>query len=191
MTQNPSCEFTRIESDFYKDADALRRELDEQMLSADDAGAPSPFAYLFAANEYQCITASTDRILKGDALLPLMTRIRHWAQDTLGVRHASTPRLMIYVDGCWRRVVQDEVKAKWHYILCLTRQGKGRVGQVDISVKTGPEQPSGFKGDHLQRVRLMFNQMLLHETRWPWGIGDFNPATEPIKGTVFLDGYVW
>jgi hypothetical protein len=190
MTQNPSFELC-VESGFYKEADALRTELDQQILSVQHAGTRSPFVHLFAANEYQCITASADRIFERDVLLRLMTRIRQWAEATLGARHATTPRLTIYMDGCWRRVLQDEVRANWHYILCLTSQGKQGAGHVKIGAETSSNPRSKFNGDDLKRVRLIFNQVLVHETRWPWGIDDVKPAREPIEAMVLLDGYLW
>jgi hypothetical protein len=166
----------------------MREQLETQLATAGGLATGNPFSFLLATSEYQCIAASADRILDTNLLLRFTKSVRTWGQRTLGTSHASTPRLTIYIQGCWRNVIPDEVGAKWHYMLCLTPGRKGRIGRVKICRVTAEE---GYNARHVWSEQLGFNELLLHLASQPYGIADLKVSRNPLEGLIFLDGYLW
>jgi hypothetical protein len=175
----------RVESDFHPEAGDLQTRCAEQLLISSPTSAGASLAYVFASNEYQCITGSADRILSDDSLQRLMRRLRGWARRELGLIHVSTPRLAFFLGGCWRKLLRDDVGAAWHYVL-----GLGEVrGAGEISIDLG--EPGGDGQAIVSSTRLGFNQFILHSTARPWGVTASRGRGEPTAGSILLDGYLW
>jgi hypothetical protein len=175
----------RAESDFHPEAGDLQIQCAELLISSPTSPQTS-LAYVFASNEYQCIMASADRILSEDSLQMLMRRLRGWARRELGLIHVSTPRLIFFLRGCWRKLLRDDVSAAWHYVLGLgAMRGAGEIS-IDLG-RSGDEEDPAI----VSSTRLGFNQFIIHSTTQPWGVTPLKARGEPTAGSILLDGYLW
>jgi hypothetical protein len=193
MTTHPSAACVPVvESNFFGEAELLRTQFEARVVGSACLADLNPFNYLAATSQYQCIVARAEHIFSEELFLAFMNHLRAWALRRLSASHASTPRLSIYVHGCWRELLRDEGPPKWHYLLCLTRT-KRRVKPVGVLC----EPPTRELGDTRSARRwlwstpLKFNQILLHLTSQPYGIEEAKTSLDPLENMVLLDGYLW
>lgn len=159
--------------------------------------ADNVLAYSEVENAHKFMAATADQIFSQEVMLAFLHRLRTWAGETLGVAHASSPQVQVYVKGCWRSIMRDDVRAKWHYLFSLTPQSRG-CGTETNPVKILSEPPSKGKlrslisFGRITTAQLEFNQLLVHEAGKPYGIEENLKCSErPFEGSVFLDGYLW
>jgi len=176
----------RVESDFYREAGDLQTQCAEQLLISSPTSACASLTYVFASNQYQCVTGSVDGILPEDSLQMLMRRLRGWARRELGLMHVSTPRLALFLGGCWRKLLHDDVGAAWHYVLGLGEMRGARPISIDLGEPGDGDNPA-----IVSSTRLGFNQLVIHSTTRPWGVTAFGARGESLAGSILLDGYLW
>lgn len=185
----------RVESAFYEQAVALRSEFEAKIGLALHAQPAAPLlSYTYWPDAFQCLTASADEIFTRDLRLGFLDRLRSWALENIAMQHASSPFVRVYVDGCARAVVCDNVKAKWHYLLCLTQSSKARSARVKVIVESIRESANGgiaIGAGRLLSAKLEFNDLLVHEVLQPYGIEVSKTSMNPVEGAIFLDGYLW
>ena len=178
-------------------ADTLRGQFDERVSAFIEASAGlTPFGFAFVENRYQFLTASAERIFTPDLLEDFVDRIREWADGAVGASHVSTPQTRIYISGCSRNLLRDEVSAPWHYLLPLSRahpQHKNRkIGHVKVLTSSIPcGNGEKVSVDRVVSSDLNFNQLLVHKTENPYSVTPTRVSANPFEGLVFLDGYLW
>jgi hypothetical protein len=182
----------RVEEHFYETAGTLRRQIENRVAPPNGlADAASPLRYAYSEQIYQHLTAMAEEMLTRDILFDLLDRLRSWAQKSLGASYASTPRMQIYIDRCWRKIVRDDINAKWHYILCLTQNPKHRRMIKLLTDSTPNGQNARFTVGRVVTIELHFNELLVHDSGIPFGIADTKASTNPLEGAIYLDGYFW
>lgn len=175
-------------------AGALRSQFEGQISSASTASAGlTPFGFAFIENRYQFLTASAERLFSQDLLEDFVERLRTWAETAVGTSHVSTPQTRVYLGGCSRKLLRDDVTAPWHYLLSLSRTGpRQRCGLVNVLT------PSNVDGttenvivNRAVRTKMTFNQLVVHDTRCAYAVDPVNNSANVLDGVVLLDGYLW
>jgi hypothetical protein len=197
--QKAETNFTRPDSDvyfecsFYERTEALRSQFEESVRGqGGQSGGMTPLTYAFCENRYQFLTASAERLFDKEATYDLMNKLSHWGNSMLGVSHVSTPQIRVYINGCARKLVRDNVNASWHFVLSIARcQSRPRAAQIEIL----KERFLGKKDKHMSinkivRSMLAFNQLLVHSTRDPYAIAG-SASMNPLEASVLIDGYLW
>lgn len=178
--------FFHIVPNFYPQIGLLNEQFEKQLVDSVETNAGmTPFVYAFCPDRYQFLTASAERIFTQDGLEDLIKALRVWANDKLGTSRVSTPHARVYLNGCWRRLVRDDIEAFWHYILPLRPVSHGR-----LMLLTGNSNGSAGT-NRLVRSRLILNELLVHRAREPYRVEHLSRSFNPLDRTVFLDGYFW
>jgi len=181
-----------LEDHFYEMTEALRDQF-EKKVSPGKASGLTSLVYAYCHNAYQFLTASADDIFEAKTLAHLMDAIQGWANKTLGVSHISTPQVRVYVQGCSRRLLRDDIGVQWHYLFSLTRNLNGK-HRSQIKLLGGSNAANGHGDvhiDQLVRLPLEFNQLLVHQAANSYSIEPRSSSMNPIDGVVLLDGYLW
>src|ERR1700743_1579293 len=111
-----------LQSNFSAQADFTRQQFDTQLYGAPgQTGGISCLSYAFCHGAYRFLTANAEQIFARTQLDALLDEIAEWATRTLNTSYVSTPQVRVYTDGSSRNFARDEVDAKWHYLICLTR----------------------------------------------------------------------
>jgi hypothetical protein len=177
-------------------ADTLRSQYEARVSAfIEESAGLTPFGFAFVENQYQFLTASAERIFTPDLLEDFVDKIREWADGAVGASHVSTPQTRIYLSGCSRKLLRDEVIAPWHYLLSLSRanpQDKRKIGHVKILTSRIP----GGDGEKVSVNRVVssdlnFNELLVHKTENPYSVAPIKVSANLFEGLVFLDGYLW
>jgi hypothetical protein len=178
--------------DFYEEAETLRADLEKRLSSSIGLDAKTnPLTYCYANDSYRCLTARAHQIFNQEVMLKFLDRMRGWGKEALGTLHASTPHVRIYIKGCCRAILRDDVGVKAHYLFSLTRGARGKESQVKILVGPISEGNSRFSVNRILNTSLGFNRLLIHDVAQPYGISDPRSSMNPLEGTIFLDGYLW
>ena len=183
-----------LENDFFHAADILRAEFERLMsISVPANSGLTPFSYAFCRHEYQFLTASAERIFASDVLDDLIGVLRAWGNRRLGTSHVSTPQFRVYISGCSRSLVCDDVNVPWRYILSLTKNGVARKGGAFniLTDHSTSQSRQGFSIGKLMNCHLHFNQMLVHRASSAYSIEALATSMNLTEGLVFLDGYFW
>jgi hypothetical protein len=181
------------EREFYPNADDLWLQIEEAVSSASASnGGITPFTYAFVPGIYQFLTVGGGEIFTPGLLQDFIDELSSFAREKLNLHNVSTPQLRLYIKGCSRPLVRDDVEAGWHYILCLTPPSRRRSMQVNIA---GPAVQSGKSPlltlQRVLRFQLEFNQLLVTNAEYPYGIETRTSSMNPLEGLMFLDGYIW
>jgi hypothetical protein len=175
---------------FYHGIGLLKEQFEKQLLEGAETNAGmTPLIYAFCPDRYQFLTASAERIFTQDTVEDLIKALRVWANDKLGTSRVSTPHARVYLNGCWRRLVRDDIEASWHYVLPLRPVSHGRLVLLTDSVRDGSN--GSACGHRLVRSGLVLNELLVHRAREPYGVDHSSRSFNPLEGTAFLDGYLW
>jgi hypothetical protein len=182
-----------IESNFYPAAPLLRERFERQLHLVTEAEAGiTDFKYTFSVGAYQFLTAAVDNFLSGDELHGFIDSLRAWAAGILGTSHVSTPQARMFLAGCERKTLKDEVAASWHYIFSLTRERSPARNSIVTVVSNGPRQAQlKSRINEMFALQLPFNQLLVHRTDDPYRIDFRGRSMDPREGLLLLDGYFW
>jgi hypothetical protein len=186
-------EVFRVQDNFYDQAQALREEFERTIASASSTDqATNPLTYAYSQNAYHFLTASAERVFNADLLFSLLDSLRAWARQNLGARHASTPRVQIYVRGSHRIFAKDDIFVGWHYILSLTR-GEKHVRKANVILESASASLDSVKFgvSRVERIRLKYNDLLVHDAKRAYGIDGVKCSVNPLEGLVLLGGYLW
>lgn len=181
------------EMEFYSNADELWLQIEEAILSASTSnGGITPFTYAFVPGIYQFLTGGGGEIFTPDLLQDFIDKLSSLAREKLNLQNVSTPQLRLYIKGCSRTLVRDDVEAGWHYIFCLTPPARRRSMQVNIA---GQAVQSGTSPlltlQRVLRFQLEFNQLLVTNAEYLYSIETRSSSMNPLEGCLFLDGYIW
>ena len=179
---------------FFQTADILWSQFEKQVLdSVEFNDGLTPLLYAFCEGTYQFLTASGERIFSRDALDQVTNALRTWAKEELDASYVSTPQVRVYVDGCRRELLSDSIDTRWHYLLSLTRNGSKDASPIKLVAESvrARQGDGAFSVNSVVSLQLQFNQVLVHDARSPYAIGPTKTAINPLKGSVFLDGYLW
>jgi hypothetical protein len=183
-----------LESEFFEKAGLLRDQFEKRISSVCGLGDEhNCLTYVFTENAYQLLTAPADQIFEHGALLGLMERIRTWANQNLGIAHVSSPQVRLYVNGCWRGVLRDDINASWHYLLSLYRGTRKKTGRLKIVTESASDSAGRLvlSAARIAAPRLSFNDFLVHGISAPYGVELVNEQPGPLNGALFLEGYIW
>lgn len=182
-----------LESDFYKMANTLRAEFENQILAtAEGSDGLTCLVYAFHADAYQFLTASADRIFGQEVLEDFMKRLREWATGAVGAASVSTPQTRVYISGCTRQLLQDSINAQWHYMLWLTgKDNYQKRAQIRLVTQGTPTDGHLVGVDRITDLHLEFNQLMVHNASDAYAIEPATTSMNPLDGAVFLDGYLW
>ncbi|MGA3323638.1 MAG: hypothetical protein ABSF45_04140 [Terriglobia bacterium] len=175
------------QADFFQRADTLWQQL-ERGLTVEAAGSPSPLREICAAGQYTYLMATADQVFTHDVMLAFLSRLRRWAKERLDARHASTPQIHIYRDGCARALSPDAVPTRWHYLYSLTR---GEPASIRLLEPNGQRRWFGIVLSRIANLPLGFNQLLVHETCQAYELNAPTRARKPLEGAILLHGYLW
>lgn len=184
----------RIYNDFFGSASRLRQQFEERMSSAIEANdGLTPLLYAYCRDTYQFLTASSERIFSTELLDELLETMRKWAGEILDASHVSTPQLRVFVEGCYRDFLRDDVEAGHHWILWLCPNDKQKAGRITLSTEnvTADAESASMSVDHLASFDMKFNQLLVHDASNAYGIKPAKTSMDPALAAVFLDGYFW
>ena len=110
----------RLQENFYAEAPNFRAQMEKQLLSAIEMNdGLTPFTFAYAADAYQFLTASAERVFSRELLDDVINTLRSWATETLGASCVSTPQVRIYLNGCRRDLLLDSTEARYHWMLSL------------------------------------------------------------------------
>lgn len=190
---NPDQEFY-LYSNFSGLAGSLREQFEKKISGAIEVNdGLTPLLYAYCPDSYQFLTASAERIFSAELLDELLEKMRTWAGEILDGTHVSTPQLRVFVNGCYRDLLRDNVEARYHWVLSLARNGKQKIGQITVATETvsADAESASMSVDHLVSLDLEFNQLLVHEAANAYAIKPAKGSMDPALGAVFLDGYIW
>jgi hypothetical protein len=184
----------RIKSNFYSRADALRLQFEQclSLATQENAGA-TPLTYVFSEDQYCLLTVCAEHVFTAELLQDFIQRLRAWALDQFGSMHVSTPQIRVYITGCGREVLQDNVMLGWHYTLSLTRDDRQATHSRMRVLATDKAENRGrhFGVCEFVDSQLPFNHLLVHDTQNAYGVELSKSSMNPMKGAVLLDGYLW
>lgn len=182
-----------VENDFFHRADLLRAQFERLMsMSVPANSGLTPFSYAFCQSAYQFLTVGAERVFEPEILDDLIDSLAAWAKKTLRTSHVSTPQLRIYLSGCYRNLLCDDVSAPWRYALSLTKDLQlGRTGPVNVLTDGDSSLQRSLSVKKLANSHLPFNQLLVHWTSNPYSIDAATNSMNPVKANIFLDGYFW
>ena len=183
-----------LENNFFHAADVLRTQFENLMsMSVPANNSLTPLSYAFCRNAYHFFTAGVERIFEPEILDDLIAALRAWGTRVLGASHVSTPQFRVYINGCSRKLLYDDVSAPWRYALSLTQhlppRKMGPLNLLTENVSSLARQEFAIR--KLTNSHLSFNQMLVHKTSNPYSIDAVTTSMDPLEGLVFLDGYFW
>ncbi len=188
----PSTEPLYLETDFFPLADVLREQFEQRILSTAADGSASPFCYAFNENRYQFLTASAERVFAAPPLQKLLATLKAWAARRLAASHVSTPQARMYLNGCSRELLRDEVAFGWHYALSLTRNRPYKAARIKVVVESGTDDAvRNFEVSRVVSFQLKFNQLLVHRSSGAYRIETGKTSMNPLESDIFLDGYFW
>lgn len=183
-----------LENNFFHAADVLSKQFERLMsMSVPANNSLTPLSYAFCHNAYQFLTAGVERIFEPEVLEDLIAALRAWGTRVLGTSHVSTPQFRVYINGCKRNLLCDDVSAPWRYALsltqCLPPRKMGAVNLLMESISSPTRRD--FPVRKLTNSHFSFNQILVHKTSYPYSIDPATTSMNPLEGVVFLDGYFW
>ena len=176
-----------LQPEFFDRPDTLWEQF--AGVAAVDESGPGPFKQVDLGGLCTFLLATADQAFSHDLMLAFLSRLRQWGKENLDARHASTPQIHVYINGCRRRLARDSTPARWHYLYSLTR---GKACSVRVSEDGGLKR--GLFGISLSRVanfQLPFNHLLVHETLRAYALDGPQQATGRLQGIILLHGYMW
>ena len=177
-----------LEMDFFDGADALRVQLEKVCGAVSEDGA-GPLSRVEAGKAYSFLMATAERVFPHALVLSFLNRLRGWGMEKLGTRHASTPQIHVYVQGCARSMAPDATPAGHHYLYSLTR---AEPACLRILAGDGIQRKwLGIGVNHLSTVRLGFNNIVVHPTDLAYAVQGPREVKSAPEGAVFLHGYIW
>lgn len=184
----------RIIPNFFSAAEKLRTQFESSVsASIEQNDGLTPFTYAFSPENYQFLTASSERIFSRDLVEELITAVSCWSNQTFGTSCVSTPQVRVYVNGCERALARDRTEAKRHWILSLGRVPQNRAADFDFLAQsiTAETLDEPLSIDRIVSLKSQFNQLLVHDTNEAYGIHLTTKAMNPLEAEVFVDGYAW
>jgi hypothetical protein len=180
-----------VDNDFYSKAEILRAEFEKAILDESKRSTGmTPLGYAYHNDTYQFLTASAERCFSKEAVSDLIETLQQWGNNVIGTSHVSTPQVRVYIRGCSRELIRDDVATPWHFILSLTPNRHPDKGcQIKLLRENVQENSPRFH--RVLSSFPVFNQLLVHSTREPYSIERIRTSMNPLKGMVFLDGYMW
>lgn len=186
---NPQPPSIHLENDFYEKANALRAEFEEKLTKTTGTNAGiTPLTYAYSEDRYQFLTVNGEQMFTQAILGDLIDRISHWATESLGSFHVSTPHVRLFIAGCRRHLVRDDIKVPWHYILSLTTNWPRGSW---LKLLPGADGSSQLDVAQIMKSELTFNQFVVHSAEEAYGIDFSGKGMDPVRGIVLLDGYLW
>lgn len=181
-----------VRNGFYSKAETLRREFDKAILGQNGQHVGiTPLAYAYSEAAYQFLTAGAERCFSEDVVADVIGTLERWGNAVLGTSYVSTPQVRVYVRGCSRKMCRDDVAAPWHFVLSLTsNQIRPNRCRISILRESTPVKSSLTIGKIVNSPSV-FNQLLVHSTRDPYGVEGAHTSMNPLEGTILLDGYMW
>lgn len=174
------------ESEFFERADTLWGQL-ARGLTVEAPSATGPLQQIRAASQCTYLMATADQVFTHELMLAFLSRLRQWAKQSLDARHASTPQVHVYQDGCERALLSDAVPARWHYLYSLTRPEPASIRLLEPN----PRKWLGIAVTRVANLSLAFNQLLVHETCRAYALDAPRLARKPLDGAILLHGYLW
>lgn len=182
-----------VRPNFSSQADFIRQQFEAQLYGATgQTGGISCLTYAFCRATYGFLTANAEQLFARTELDALLDEIAEWSTLALGTSYVSTPQVRVYINGCSRSFARDEVDAKWHYLIWLTRFSSGAKSRGRIRLITDGGSPSYSLTIH-RTVDLepKYNDLIVHDTVCTYSLEAPHLSMDPSDGVVFLDGYLW
>jgi hypothetical protein len=183
-----------IESDFCMSARALRDQFEKQAVDSPEGGHTVPgLEHAARDDQFSFLTAGAHRVFDRDLVGNFIGELGAWAADALITSHVSMPQVRVFFRGCWRDLLRDNVGARWHYLLSLTRPDRrAQSGQIKLLTESISLEARGeFYVDRFVTLHLEFNQLLVHDVGNAYEVRPSKTSVTPLDGDVFLDGYLW
>lgn len=183
-----------VESSFSSQAELIRQQFDGQLYGATgQAGGISCLSYAFSSGAYGFLTANAEQFFARNQLDALLDEIAEWGAQALGTAYVSTPQVRVYIAGCSRTFARDEVDAKWHYLIWLTRFPAGMKSRGRVRLITDGNASSRYSLTIHRTIDLepKYNDLIVHDTACTYSLETRNLSMDPSEAIVFLDGYLW
>lgn len=181
-----------VENGFYSKAEILRAELEKAMLGEHGRNAcMTPLSYVYYRDAYQFLTAGAERCFSEEVVADLIETLQQWADNVLGASHVSTPQVRVYIRGCSRKLLRDDVTMPWHFLLSLTSHQSSRKSSQIRILRENTQGNGSFRFRRVLSSFPVFNQLLVHSAREPYSVDGMQTSMNPLEGMVFLDGYMW
>jgi hypothetical protein len=183
-----------VESNFSSQAELIRQQFDAQLYGATgQAGGISCLSYAFSVGAYGFLTTNAEQLFARTQLDALLDEIAEWGTQALGTAYVSTPQVRVYISGCSRTFARDEVDAKWHYLIWLTRFPAGMKSRGRVRLITDGNSSSRYSLTIHRTIDLepKYNDLIVHDTACTYCLETRNLSVDPTEAIVFLDGYLW
>ena len=183
-----------VESNFSSQAELIRQQFDAQLYGATgQAGGISCLSYAFSVGAYGFLTTNAEQLFARTQLDALLDEIAEWGTQALGTAYVSTPQVRVYISGCSRTFARDEVDAKWHYLIWLTRFPAGMKSCGRVRLITDGNSSSRYSLTIHRTIDLepKYNDLIVHDTACTYSLETRNLSVDPTEAIVFLDGYLW
>jgi hypothetical protein len=144
--------------------------------------------YAYSMNQYQFLTTSAEQIFTRAILDDFIQTISAWSRHRLGVFHVSTPQLRVFIAGCKRELVQDSIKAGWHYVFSLTTEWPRNSWFKVLPSSAGD---GSIAVGRVMNSRLAFNELLVHNVEDAYAVDTSITCMNPAQAIILLDGYLW
>jgi hypothetical protein len=178
-----------FEQDFYERAKELRMQFEQACKKASESSA-TLLSYLHQDEIGQMLTVGGEQVFGGDLIEHFIAALGDWSAKSIHANHVSTPQLRVFISGCRRELVRDQVNVRWHYILSLTEDSHGLCVPIKLLAKK-PEPRRGVSLNSVLYFKLKFNQLLIHDSAAPYAILPGRLSMNPLQAIVLADGYLW
>jgi hypothetical protein len=181
-------------SDFFQATEKLRAQFETRFSDEiEENDGLTCLTYAFSRGDYHFLSASAEKIFARDLLEELIGAVRSWGSNRMGATCVSTPQVRVYVRGCERVLAVDQTKAKYHWILSLGRMPENRAADLELLAESIAADTTAepLSIERILRLKLAFNQILVHQTKQPYSICAAGSSMDPLQADVFADGYMW
>lgn len=175
-----------LEQGFFDRADTLWEQF-SHTLSTGEKSNGGTLRQVASPDNYTFLLATADQVFTHDLVLGFLHRLRAWGKQKLGARHASTPQIHVYVNGCLRRLAPDATQARWHYLYSLSHS---ETFGIRLVIGDGGKR-LGIALRHIARFHLPFNQLLVHQAQMAYALDGPKRTKNPLESTILLHGYLW
>jgi hypothetical protein len=179
-----------LEKGFFKAVEDLRSGFDLRIASRQSEGL-TPFTYAYMPEAYNFLTASAEEVLDEPMIDGLMEALRSWGARKLACSHVSTPQVRVFLRGCGRLLVPDQIRPGWHYLFCVTRAAGSEPSSVQLVEGHSGEGEKSLSIQQVVNLELQFNELLVHRASAAYAIEGSKASIAPAQAVIFLDGYLW
>jgi Rps23 Pro-64 3,4-dihydroxylase Tpa1-like proline 4-hydroxylase len=151
--------------------------------------------YWYVPELYTYLRTNPDKIIDKARVDRLLTRLRAWSADTLGLANIFSPVLSLYVAGCRQNLHNDSANGRFGYVYSLTRDDRKTVGGETIIYHEGDPfrnkrvRPDAGRGFY-DLIAPKFNRLVVFDDRLPHAVQLVEGPMDPREGRFVIHGHI-